>query len=54
MKEGVVYDESVWSGRVERGKVSVSRDVAIEVCMRKGSSMKGSPIDGSVLCPSSL
>ena len=54
MEESVVNDEPVWSGGVEGGKVSVPRYAAIEVGIGEGSSMKGGPVDGSVLCPSSL
>ena len=54
IEESVINDESVWSGGVERGKISVSGNVAIEVGMREGSSVKGCPVDGGILCSSSL
>ena len=54
MEEGIVNNESVRSGGVEGGKISVPWHTAIEVGMGEGPSMKGGPIDGSVLCPSSL
>ena len=54
VEESVVNNESVRSGGMEGGKVSVPWHATIEVGMGEGSSMKGGPVDGSVLCPSSL
>ena len=54
MEESIVNDESVWSGGVERGKISVPWYAAIEIGVREGSCMKRGSINGSVLCPSSL
>ena len=52
--KGVVDDEPVRCRGVERGKVSVPRDIAIEVCMGEGSGMERGCIDGGVLHSSSL
>ena len=44
MQEGVVYCGAVRGGGVENGKISVTRDGAIEVRMGKGASMERGPI----------
>ena len=54
LEKGIVDDESVWGGGVERSKISVSWLVAIEVGMREGSGVEGNSIDRSVLRPSPL
>ena len=54
LEEGVVDDESIWSGGVEGSEISVPWLIAIEIGMGEGSSMKRGPIDHSVLGPSSL
>ena len=44
MQEGVVYCGVVRGGGVENGKISVTRDGAIEVRMGEGASMERGPI----------
>ena len=54
LEKGVINDESVWGGGVERSKISVSWLVTIEVSMREGSGVERNSIDRSVLRPSPL
>ena len=54
MGKSIIDDEPVRRRGMEEGKISVSRDVATEVCMGEGSSMERGCVDGGVLCSSSL
>ena len=44
MQEGVIYCGAVRGSGVENGKISVTRDGAIEVRMGEGASMERGPI----------
>ena len=52
--KGIIDDGSVRRRGMERSKISVPRDIAIEVCMGEGPSMERGCVDGGVLRSSSL